>query len=165
MNACPPNPGLTDITRTKSRSRGDIVERRDRGGGIDHRSRLHPATLDVRNRSVQVRRHLDVDRQHVCAGFSEIVDESVGFRNHQMDVEWTRRDLLERANHRCADGDIGDEVPVHDVNVDQVGPPALHRGDIPAQMREVRRQDGRSNLHTEMCHRLTSSEIESDGPT
>jgi hypothetical protein len=33
---------------------------------------------------------------------------------------------------------LGDEVPVHDVHVDEVGPSALHGGYIPAQVREVR---------------------------
>ena len=46
MKVCPPNPGLTDITSTRSTSRGDLLERDDRRGRVDRHARLGAERLD-----------------------------------------------------------------------------------------------------------------------
>ena len=114
---------------------------------------------------MQVWHCLHVDRHHVCPRRDERLDVEIGVLDHQVDVERQRRHLLDRPNDRWADRDVRDEMSVHDVDVDQVGASALHRRDIAAERREVRRKDGGREFDAGAGHRLTSSEIRSTGPT
>ena len=82
-----------------------------------------------------------VDRHHVCAGFGEVSDEIVGVFHHHVAVERELRNGAERLDHGRAEGDVGDEVAVHHVDVDD-GRTAGFRGiDGVSQMGEVRRQN------------------------
>ena len=94
------------------------------------------------------------------AGPGERFDVAIGVADHQVHVERHLGDALERRDDRRADGDVRHEVPVHDVDVDQVGAAALDGGDRVAERREIRGQNRRRD---EDAHRLTSSEIGSPG--
>ena len=161
MKVWPPKPGLTDMTSTKSTSRGDLLERADRRRRIEHDAGLDAERLDRVDRAMQVRQHLDVHRDHRGAGVGERLDVAIGIRDHQVDVERHRGDALERLDDRRADRDVRHEVAVHHVDVNQIGAAALDRGDRVAERGEVGREDRRRDEH---AHRLTSSEIGSPGP-
>ncbi len=73
-----------------------------------------------------------------------------------MDVERHRGDARERADDRRTDRDVRDEMPVHDVDMNEVGAAAFDGRDRRAKGCEVGRQDRRRDLDV---HRLTSMEI------
>ena len=88
-----------------------------------------------------------------------------------MHIEGARGNSFDGANDRLADRDVRDEVAIHDVDVDQIGAPALDGRDLAAEIQKVRRQNGWRDLYP-VCrpdgaigHWLTSREIESAGPT
>ncbi len=49
--------------------------------------------------------------------------------------------LLNRADHGRTDGDVRDEMAVHDVDVNEIRAAALDRGDVAAEIGEICRQD------------------------
>ena len=139
---------------------GDLLQRADRRRGIQHHSGPGAERLDGLNGAVQVRQHLDVHGDHRGAGLGKGLDVPIGVGNHQVHVERHARDPLQRAHDRNPDGDIGDEMAVHHVDMNQVGAAAFDGGNRVAKGGEVGREDRRRNLHG---HRLTSTEIGSPG--
>jgi hypothetical protein len=77
----------------------------------------------------------------VATGLGERLEIGIAGRNHQMGIE----SLLGVRPH-CLD-DVGavrnvrHEMSVHHVEMDPVGTGLIHRADLFAQFREVRRQD------------------------
>jgi hypothetical protein len=69
-------------------------------------------------------------------------------RDHQVDVERLGRMRAERFDHRRADRDVGDEMAVHHVDVDPVGPGRVDRADLLAQAGEIGGQDRRGDEGT-----------------
>src|SRR5918998_443781 len=65
----------------------------------------------------------------------------------------------ERTNYGKPQGDVGDEMAVHHVHVDDGGAAALGRLDLLAEPREICRKDGRRNLDHKTCdgYRLKGS--------
>ena len=61
--------------------------------------------------------------------------------------------------------DVRDEVPVHHVDVNQIGAATFGRGDVASERCEVGGENRRRNLDRAGSHRLTSSEIASLAPT
>src|SRR6185503_5865568 len=118
---------------------------------------------------MQVRDGLDVNRDHARAGGDEIFDIAIWFLDHQVDVERPRRDALDRADHGRPDGDVGDEVAVHDVHVNEVGAAAFRGGDVAPECGEVSGENRGSDLYERRswrtAHRLTSSEMASPDAT
>jgi hypothetical protein len=57
-----------------------------------------------------------------------------------VDVERQPRDTLQRLHHRRADRDVGYEMAIHHVHVNQVGAAALRSRHRVAQSSEVGRQ-------------------------
>ena len=53
----------------------------------------------------------------------------------------------DRLHHRRPEGDVGDEVAVHDVDVDGARAAALGGGDVLAEAREVGGEDRRREDH------------------
>src|SRR6516164_3858986 len=66
--------------------------------------------------------------------------------------------LAERFQDRNSNRQVGHEVPVHDVEMDQVGARALDLGDLFSQARKVRGEDGRGDLVLEFhAHKIPSA--------
>src|SRR5687768_6338415 len=105
--------------------------------------------------------HLLVHRQHGRAGGDEVVDVAVWLLDHQVHVEGPRGHFANRADLDRTDRDVRHEMPVHDVDVNEICPAALDRRNVLSQIREICRQDGGRDLN----HWLTSSEMPSAGPT
>src|ERR1035437_9127874 len=63
----------------------------------------------------------DVKGDRVAAGVDEIVDVAAGLRDHQVRVEWLPTDTAQLLDDARPEGDVGDEMAVHDVEVDAVG--------------------------------------------
>ena len=90
---------------------------------------------------MEVRARFGMDGDDVGAGLGEGVEEGVDRRDHQMDVERLGRVRAERLHHRRADGDVRDEMAVHDVDVDPVGAGLVDRAHLLAEPREIGGQD------------------------
>ena len=102
----------------------------------------HAVLDDVLEGAVQVAADLLLDGDHVGAGLGEGGDEGVGILDHQVAVERELGDRADGLDHGRAEGDVGDEVAVHDVDVDDGAAAALGRGDFVGEMGEVGGEDG-----------------------
>ena len=90
------------------------------------------------------------------------VEIAIGLADHQMHVERHAGDPLQRGDDRRADRDVRHEVPVHHVDVNQVGAASFDPRDLVGQPREIGREDRRRDAHG---HRETSSVMASYGIT
>ncbi len=140
-NSWPPKPGLTVITSTSSRS-GKISSRTRRGRRrVDRHAGPQAQPVDLLHRPVQVDRPFLVDDQRVGPGLGERRQVPVGLRDHQVNFQGNRRHGPEPAHDHGPERDIGDEVPVHDVDVNPVGAGRDGLGHLVGQMGHVGRQD------------------------
>ncbi len=103
---------------------------------------LHAVMGDLLEGAMEVAADLLMDGHHVGAGFGEGVDEVVGVFDHHVAVERELGDGAEGLDHGRAEGDVGDEVAVHDVDVDDGAATALGGGDFVGEMGEVGGEDG-----------------------
>ena len=108
---------------------------------------------------MKMRQHFHMHRQHVGAGLDERFGVLVGVRDHQMHVERHARHPLDRLHDRRADGDVRDEVAVHDVHMNQIGAAFFGGRDGRAKRGEVGRENRRRDADRCSRQRLTSSEI------
>ena len=79
---------------------------------------------DLREDAVQVHARLLVHDDHVRADGGELGHVELRVLDHEVDVEERAgavHERLQRLDHQRADGDVGDEVAVHDVDVDDAG--------------------------------------------
>ena len=91
---------------------------------------------------------LHVEDNVVRAGLDVVVHPAFGVVDHEVHVERLGGGAPGGGGDVGAEGKIGDEVPVHDVNVDPVG---IGDGlDVGAQVGEVGGQDGGGNDGS--CH-------------
>ena len=117
----------------------DQAERRRRVQGDPG---FEPLFADHRDRPVKMGRRLHMDRDPVAPGLREGVDVLFGIFDHQVDVEGKFRGFPDRGDEPRADRDVGDEMAVHDVDVNPVRSRGLDGNDLFAETAEVRRQDG-----------------------
>ena len=103
----------------------DVVDEvEDFGEGFDGRGGIEDYTGLAAVRSDQVEGAIEMDAgflvhgDPVGAGFRKFGDEEVGIFDHEMAIERNFELLAERANDGRADGEVGDEVAVHDVEVE-----------------------------------------------
>ena len=82
--------------------------------------------LDRLHRAMEMRAGLYVNREIVCSGLCEFGDKAIGVRDHEVDVEGQLSDFSERRYDRRTDGQIWDEMSVHDINMEEVGSRPFH---------------------------------------
>ena len=123
----------------------DVLDRGGRRRGVERHAGLRAELADAREAAVEVGAGLGVDGDDVGAGGDEGLEEGVGGRDHQVDVERGPRAGAERRDHVGAEGDVGDEMAVHHVDLHPVGAGGLDRGHLLAEAGEVGREDGRDD--------------------
>jgi hypothetical protein len=64
---------------------------------------------------------LDMNRDRVCAGFDKTRDVMIGMLDHQVHIEWQFGLLAHKIDNRRAEGNVVDEMAVHDVAVNPIG--------------------------------------------
>ena len=122
MNGWLPRPGLTHISRTKSTS-GRIASRAASGvAGLRTTPALRPARRMAEMSRWRWGVASDVNRNPVGAGFDEHGNHFGRVVDHEMDVEGEGGDFFQGGDQGRAEGQRRDEMAVHDVDVDQVGP-------------------------------------------
>ena len=144
MNAWPPKPGCTLMNSSRSISSryGSTVST-----GVSGLS-VSPTPTPSSRRSREQRAgvaELDVHGAAVGAGVGEVVEQLTGVVDHEVAVEEEVGALAQRLHDGRADREVGHEVAVHHVDVEQVGlgGDAL---DLVAEPREVGREDRRRDL-------------------
>ena len=60
-------------------------------------------------------------------------------RDHQVDIDGQMRDLIEVLEERHAHREVGNEMPVHDIDMDDIRSRRLDHGDVLAHAHEIRR--------------------------
>ena len=80
-----------------------------------------------------------VNGHHPCAGLDELRHKAVRLFNHQVAVQTQVRGRPQRPHDRGADGDVGHETAVHDIDVNHGGAAALDGFDLRTQPREISR--------------------------
>jgi len=111
--------------------------------GIDDHSRLASVRTDEMERAIEVDAGFLMDGNPVGAGLGEGFDEVVGIFDHQVAVEWDVADgFAQRGDYRRADSDVGDEMTVHDVDMEH-GAASVDGGlCLGAELGEVGGEDG-----------------------
>ena len=97
-----------------------------------------------------VRGGLGVEGDGVGSRPHELPGLALGALDHEMRLQHSARvvhALGERGDDQRAERDRGDEVPVHDVDVDHAGARVEHLPDLLAQAAEVGGQDRGSDAH------------------
>ena len=125
-----------------------IFQQEGAGSGIDNNTRLGAVILDHMERAVEVAAHFVVHTDTVGARLDEDGRIGIGVLDHQMMV---KLEIFERTPDGFGDGgphgEVGDEVAVHDVDVNHAGAGLLDGLDLFAQTRKVSRENGWDDLN------------------
>jgi len=105
--------------------------------------------------------YLAVDGDRIGARLHEALDVLLGLGDHEMRVERQLRDLAQRFHHREADRNVGHEMPVHYVEVDQIGARLLDAAHLLAQAREV----GGKNRRRKLIGNFHVASVSADEPS
>src|SRR5262249_55881692 len=102
------------------------------------RAASRPPYLSNRPMQVYLRFYMNGDHRRSCAG--KLPDIPVRVGNHQVAVKRELGDSPRGPHYHRADRDIGHEMPIHNINMDQAGSAALGRPDLLTQASEIRGQ-------------------------
>jgi len=80
---------------------------------------------------------LNVDRDSRHPGGSEVRHQIVGSGDHEMRIHGDSTVCGEPTDQRWPERQIGNEVAVHDVEVEEIGTGVLYLGDFSRQVGEV----------------------------
>lgn len=138
----------------------DVGQMSDRSGWVQRDAGSGSEMPNVRERAVQVWQDFSVHRDDGRAGLGECIQVTVGIGDHQVYVERQLRHPVKGGDDGHPDRDIGHEMTVHDIDVDEVGPACLDARDRLGEAREVGRQNRRRDAHR---HLLTSRTMSSPG--
>ena len=86
---------------------------------------------------------MDEDRSR--AGIGEGGDVAVGMREHQVDAEREAGRLPRHGDDIRAEAEIRDEVPVHDIEMEGIGPGGFGASRLRRQGSHVCRKQGRKD--------------------
>ena len=145
MNVWPPNPGFTDMIRTRSTSGRISSIVCNEVAGFSVTPGLDPSFLDRLHGAMEMRTGFHMNGQIVRSRCGKLGDERVGIRDHEMDVERKLGDFSQRFDDGRADSQVRHEMSVHDVNVEQIGSASLDGGHFVGQAGKVSRKNGGSN--------------------
>ena len=113
-----------------------------RRGWVERDAGGRTEVANLVNGAVQVRHSLLVHRDLVRPCGDEVRDEAFRLHDHQVHVQREARVGAYRLDDERADGEVRDETPVHDVDVDVVRAGLLGLADDLTDAGEVRREDG-----------------------
>ena len=143
MNDWPPKPGSTVMTSTMSSS-SRYGSRADSGvPGLTASPAARPAARIRAQRRRDLLLDLDVERDRVAAGVEVLVEEAARLVDHQVRVERQLRPPAQVLDGLRAERQVRDEVGVHDVEVDPVGPGRLDPPDGVGEVGQVGVEDAR----------------------
>ena len=138
-----------------ARSTSDSREGVGRRARADDEPGLAAGLADRRQRVVDVRRRLGVDRDPVGAGLGELGDVALRALDHEVHVEvgLVGQRLAQRGDDHRAERDRRDEVAVHDVAVDDARARVHDLAHLRGEVGEVGGQDRRGDVAFVQRHR------------
>ena len=119
MNRLPPEPRL-DRHDQQERRQLDGLGGVKRCGRVENQAEPEIELSRLLRHPGRVGHDLDVDGDKVRSRRSELLQMSLWVGDHEMAVEQELGGLAQRSDHRHPEGEVGDEVPVHHVDVEQV---------------------------------------------
>ncbi len=118
----------------------------DRGAGIEREPRLGPGGADGLQGAVGMGTGLQMGGDHIRPGIGEGLDIGIDRRNHQMHVHHGGDVLADGFAQGRAKGQVGHEMPVHDIDMHPIGPLGLDRLNFTSEIGEIGGQDRRRDL-------------------
>jgi glycine C-acetyltransferase len=91
--------------------------------------------------AMRMRSGFGMEGQDIGPRLGEFRDVLIDRRDHQMAVEGLVAVRAKRLHHHRADGDVGHEMPVHDIDVDVIRAGSIDRLHLRAQPGEIGRQN------------------------
>mmetsp|Transcript_15097 Transcript_15097/g.63516 ORF Transcript_15097/g.63516 Transcript_15097/m.63516 type:complete len:252 (-) Transcript_15097:8-763(-) len=122
LELLPAKPGLHrhDEHHVNKARVADGVDSLRGGSGLERHANLHARRAGPIAQHGGGFVHLDVEGEHMSPGVLEGLDVVPGVGHHQVAVEESVGVLGEALHHRGAEGEVRDEVSVHDVQVEPV---------------------------------------------
>jgi hypothetical protein len=108
---------------------------------MDDDSRALSEFFDPPNRAMQVVITFPVGKKRIRASFDKLFQERLRIRDHHVYLERETGHAPERLHDQRTHRNVGDEMPIHHVNVYPVGPSLLHLRHLFTQASEVSRKD------------------------
>ena len=146
MKAWPANPVVEQVHVVEIVAElGDVL---DGGPGVEREAGQAPRRPDHRQETVRVRVRLHVDRDRV-GRVREERNHLAGSSDHQVHVDETARRVDRRRDgpgEIGAEGEVGDEVGVHHVDVKGTRTGADQRVELLAHTQRISRHQGREHL-------------------
>jgi hypothetical protein len=136
----------------------NFVEDMDGRTRVYHYAGLRPMRSDETKRAIKMGASFLVNRDPIDSYFSQYRDKFVGVFDHQVTVEGNRRHLAESGDNRRPDREIGDEVAVHYVKV-QNGRSTLNGSlSLRAEAREISRENrsGKVDRTIALVHQVST---------
>ena len=96
-----------------------LAQRLDRGGRIDGDAGPHSVTANELQAAVQVNAGFLMNRNPVRTGIGEGRNVLVGILDHEVAIEGNIDSLAQAGDHGRSDRDIGHEMTVHHVDMQQ----------------------------------------------
>ena len=78
-----------------------------------------------------------MDGDNVCTCFGKGFKIGIGWRDHQVDIEWQIGVRAQRPDYIRTYGDVGDEMAVHHVNMNPVRASLVDLTNLLTQARKV----------------------------
>ena len=103
-------------------------------------------TLDQMQGSIEMPAGFLVHRYPVDSGFGKCGNEVVRILNHQVAVQRQLGNLPQRLHHRRPDREVGNEVPIHNIDMDDAGSASAGGDHLLAQPRKISRKNRRSQF-------------------
>lgn len=123
----------------------------DGGCGIEGDSGDCAVFADFGERAVEVGSGFRVDGDSLRPGVDEGLDEGVDGRDHEVSVDGSFCVFLDSGDDGRPEGEVGDEVSVHDIEVEEVGAGILDIAHFLSEDGEVGGEEGGGDLHFFFC--------------
>ena len=94
---------------------------------------------------MRVRSGLGVNGDDIGPCFSKSIEEPVDWRDHEMNVERQRRMWTQRFDYHRADRDVGDEMAIHNIDMNPISPRRFDGAHFLTEAREICAQDRRGD--------------------
>jgi hypothetical protein len=114
----PPEAGIHAHDENMMNKRKNLIDGVDRCGRVYDHSRRTSVRSDEMKRAIKMGASFLVNRDPIDSCFGEHRDKFVLVFDHKVTVDRNRRYSAERGDNRRPDREIGDEVAVHYVNVE-----------------------------------------------
>jgi len=115
--------------------------------GVEDDGGFDAVGADGLDEAVGVLLFFDMKRDILGLEWGEKIDEKCVVFDHEVDIEWSGRCAGDGLDDHRADGEVGDEMPIHHIDMHQVASAITDRRDIARKMTEVGREDTGGYLH------------------